>query len=89
MDLARLDAQKKEVKTPVKMMNGSRPSSPERDMGTPSLTSYTVRVLTLRLSNTDMHCIHYLYIMILEKCVILNFVVYDNLYTITNIDSQL
>ena len=34
MDLARLEV-KKETKTPMKMMNGSRPSSPERDMSTP------------------------------------------------------
>lgn len=32
MDLNRLELPKKETKTPVKMMNGSRPSSPEREV---------------------------------------------------------
>lgn len=32
MDLSRLEPPKKENKTPMKVMNGSRPSSPEREM---------------------------------------------------------
>ena len=32
MDLSRLEPPKKEIKTPMKVMNGSRPSSPDREM---------------------------------------------------------
>jgi len=32
MDLSRLEPPKKENKTPVKVMNGSRPSSPDREV---------------------------------------------------------
>ena len=32
MDLSRLEAPKKENKTPMKVMNGSRPSSPDREL---------------------------------------------------------
>lgn len=32
MDLSRLEPPKKENKTPMKVMNGSRPSSPDREM---------------------------------------------------------
>jgi len=32
MDLSKLEPPKKENKTPMKVMNGSRPSSPDREM---------------------------------------------------------
>ena len=32
MDLSKLELPKKETKTPMKLMNGSRPSSPEREV---------------------------------------------------------